>query len=292
MSAIKGGLGRGLSAILPAESASTLGIALRDVPVDEIRRNPKQPRATFDEGALEELTASIKQVGLLQPIVVRETPTGFELIVGERRLRASRAAGLMTIPVIVRDAGDEQLLRDALIENIQRVDLSPMEEAAAYRQLVDDFGATHEEIAARVGKSRVSVTNALRLLNLAPEVQQRVAGGSITAAHARAIGALADHGAQARLGARVVAEQLSVRQTEDLVRMMAGAGEAELAKRSIARRRGSNADRPAGILEAEMLLSDILGTRVTVEARRARGRIVIEYADFEDLDRIVRAIQR
>jgi ParB family chromosome partitioning protein len=262
------------------------------LPIDDVHPNPRQPRSSFDDGSLEELAASIRQVGLLQPIVVRESPSGFELIAGERRLRACRLAGLSSVHAIVRSTGDDELLRDALVENIQRVDLNPMEEAAAYRQLVDDFGATHEEVAQRVGKSRVSVTNALRLLNLAPEVQQRVASGAISAAHGRAIGALADHGAQARLGARVVAEQLSVRQTEDLVRMMAGAGEAELAKRAIARRQASAADRPAGLLEAEMLLSDILGTRVTVEARRARGRIVIEYADFEDLDRIVRTIQR
>jgi ParB family chromosome partitioning protein len=194
----------------------------------------------------------------------------------------------MRIPAIVRETGDDQMLRDALIENLQRVDLNPLEEAAAFRQLVDDFGATHEEIAERVGKSRAAVTNALRLLQLGPDAQQRLAAGSISAAHGRAIAALADHAAQARAAARVVADGLSVRQTEDLVRQMAGTGD-QLRERAVARRDVTK-ERPAGILEAEMLLSDILGTRVAVEPGRRRGRISIEFAGFDDLDRIVRLI--
>ncbi|HVL32336.1 MAG TPA: ParB/RepB/Spo0J family partition protein, partial [Actinomycetota bacterium] len=266
------------------------GAQLRELGLDEIRPNPRQPRLEMDEAALEELAASIRSVGLLQPVVVRPAYGGYELIAGERRWRASRKAGLERIPAIVRETGDDQMLRDALIENLQRVDLNPLEEAAAYRQLVDDFGATHEEIAERVGKSRVAVTNALRLLNLSPEVQERITSGSISAAHGRAIAALADRAAQARIASRVVAEALNVRETEELVRQLAGTGEERLAARAVARRRAST-ERPAGILEAEMLLSDILTTKVTVQGGRGRGKVVIEFADFEDLDRIVRVIE-
>ncbi|MGZ4119286.1 MAG: ParB/RepB/Spo0J family partition protein [Actinomycetota bacterium] len=287
MTELKGGLGRGLSALLPQEQRVS-GPQLRDVPLDEIRPNPRQPRTGLDDAMLEELAASIRSVGLLQPVVVRPVSGGYELVAGERRWRASKIAGLMRIPAIVRETGDDQMLRDALIENLQRVDLNPLEEAAAFRQLVDDFGATHEEIADRVGKSRAAVTNALRLLQLGPDVQQRLAAGTLSAAHGRAIAALADHDAQARAAARVVAGSLSVRQTEDLVRQMVGTGD-QLRERAIARRDVSK-ERPAGILEAEMLLSDILGTRVAVEPGRRRGRISIEFADFDDLDRIVRLI--
>ncbi|MGZ4138297.1 MAG: ParB/RepB/Spo0J family partition protein [Actinomycetota bacterium] len=287
MTELKGGLGRGLSALLPQEQRVS-GPQLRDVPLDEIRPNPRQPRTGLDDAMLEELAASIRSVGLLQPVVVRPVSGGYELVAGERRWRASKIAGLMRIPAIVRETGDDQMLRDALIENLQRVDLNPLEEAAAFRQLVDDFGATHEEIADRVGKSRAAVTNALRLLQLGADVQQRLAAGTLSAAHGRAIAALADHDAQARAAARVVAGSLSVRQTEDLVRQMVGTGD-QLRERAIARRDVSK-ERPAGILEAEMLLSDILGTRVAVEPGRRRGRISIEFADFDDLDRIVRLI--
>lgn len=284
-----GGLGRGLSALLPQDGRASTGNAeLRMLALDDIRPNPRQPRQGIGAEALTELAASIRAVGLLQPVVVRRALDGFELIAGERRWRASRLAGLERIPAIVRDTDDDHLLRDALIENVQRVDLNPLEEAAAYRQLVDDFGATHEEIAARVGKSRVAVTNALRLLGLAPDVQMRLASGLLSSAHARAIAALADHGAQARAAARVVAEGLNVRQTEDLVRTMAGTGEATLRDRAAARREASTRERPAGILEAEMLLSDILSAKVSVTPGRRSGRVVVEYADFDDLDRIVR----
>jgi ParB family chromosome partitioning protein len=258
------------------------------VPIDEIRPNPRQPRRAIDEEALSELAASIRSVGLLQPIVVRPAVGGYELVAGERRWRASRIAGLTRIPAIVRETGDDQMLRDALIENLQRVDLDPLEEAAGFRQLVDDFGATHEEIAERVGKSRAAVTNAMRLLQLSPAVQQRIAAGTLSAAHGRAIGALADHAAQGRAAARVIAESLSVRQTEELVRTMAGGGDV-LSERAVARRAVTK-NKPAGILEAEVLLSDILGTRVVVESGRRRGRITIDFADFDDLDRIVRLI--
>lgn len=285
---MKGGLGRGLSALLPERQ--TDGPQLAEIDIDLIRPNPRQPRTTIDDDALGELAASIKEVGLLQPVIVRRAGAGFELVAGERRWRACRIAGLAKVTALVREAGDEQLLRDALIENLQRVDLNPLEEAAAFRQLVDDLGATHEEIAARVGKSRAAVTNALRLLALAPDVQQRLAAGSISAAHGRAIAALADVQTQARAAARVVAEGLSVRQTEDMVRGMAGAGE-QLSERATATRRNPQRDRPAGIIEAEMLLSDILSTRVRIEGGRRRGRIIVDFADFEDLDRIVRTVE-
>jgi ParB family chromosome partitioning protein len=287
MTETRGGLGRGLSALLPQERGPT-GPELHDVPIDEIRPNPRQPRRAIDEEALSELAASIRSVGLLQPIVVRPAVGGYELVAGERRWRASRIAGLTRIPAIVRETGDDQMLRDALIENLQRVDLDPLEEAAGFRQLVDDFGATHEEIAERVGKSRAAVTNAMRLLQLSPDVQQRIAAGTLSAAHGRAIGALADPAAQGRAAARVIAESLSVRQTEELVRTRAGGGDV-LSERAVARRAVAK-DKPAGILEAEVLLSDILGTHVVVESGRRRGRITIDFADFDDLDRIVRLI--
>jgi ParB family transcriptional regulator, chromosome partitioning protein len=298
----RGGLGRGLSAILsrpsdPNADSGAFGAPaqmLREVPVELIGPNPRQPRAEFDEEALQGLAASIREVGLLQPIVVRETPEGkYELIAGERRWRACRLAGLTQIPAIVRPTGDDSLLIDALVENIQREDLDPLEEAAGFRQLVDDFGATHEEVARRVGRSRAAVTNALRLLSLAPEVQARIRSGALSAAHGRAIAALTDPEAQARAALRAVAESMSVRATEELVRTLAAMGEAALTERSVATRAApSSRDRAPGIAEAEMLLSDILSTRVTVESRRSGGKIVIEFADIDDLDRIVRQIER
>jgi len=288
MTELKGGLGRGLSALLPHEVRIAGSPQLRDIAIDEIKPNARQPRTAIDDDALGELAASIRSVGLLQPVVVRPVDGGYELVAGERRWRACRLAGLTRVPAIIRETGDDQMLRDALIENLQRVDLNPLEEAAAFRQLVDDFGATHEEIADRVGKSRAAVTNSLRLLQLSPDVQQRIAAGTFSAAHGRAIAALADHAAQSRAAARIVADGLSVRQTEELVRSLVGTGE-PLRERAAARR-DQKKERSAGILEAEMLLSDILGTRVVVEPGRRRGRISIEFADFEDLDRIVRLI--
>ena len=278
MTELKGGLGRGLSALLPHEVVIAGGPQLRDILIDEIKPNARQPRSMMEDEALNELAASIRSIGLLQPVVVRPVDAGYELVAGERRWRACKLAGLTRIPAIIRETGDDQMLRDALIENLQRVDLNPLDEAAAFRQLVDDFGATHEEIAERVGKSRAAVTNSLRLLQLSPDVQQRIAAGTFSAAHGRAIAALADHAAQARAAARVVADALSVRQTEELVRTMVGTGE-PLRERAAARR-DPKKERSAGILEAEMLLSDILGTRVVVESGRRRGRIAIDFADF------------
>ncbi|HEX9776055.1 MAG TPA: ParB/RepB/Spo0J family partition protein [Actinomycetota bacterium] len=287
MSETPGGLGRGLSALLPEQRAA--GPRLSEIAVAEIRPNPRQPRARFEDEALEELASSIRSVGVLQPVIVRRSDAGFELIAGERRVRAARRAGLTQIPAVIRDAEDDAMLLDALVENIQRVELNPLEEAAAYRQLVDDLSVTHEEIARRVGKSRAAVTNALRLLNLAPSVQQRIVSGALSAAHGRALAAIADPDAQERAAVRIVAEGMNVRQTEELVGRMAAQG--EVSERAKATRVRATATPAAGILEAEMLLSDILATRVRVEGGRGRGRVVIEYADFDDLDRIVRIIE-
>ena len=279
----KGGLGRGLGALLQAPETG-----LRELPLDEIAPNHRQPRTEFDDETLDALAASIRAVGVLQPIVVRpRREGGYELIVGERRWRAARRAGLDRIPAVVREADDQDLLRDALIENLHREDLNPLEEGAAYRQLLDDLGMTHEDLAERVGRSRAAITNAIRLLGLAPTVQKRIAGGSLSAAHGRAIAGLADGETQERAAQRVVAQNLSVRQTEELVRRFV-AGGAGLSTRAAA----SRAPRPAAILEIEKRLSDMLDTRVTVEAGRRRGRITIEFAGLEDLDRIWRAVAR
>jgi ParB family chromosome partitioning protein len=219
---------------------------------------------------------------------VRQRPDGgYELVVGERRWRAARRAGLERIPAVVREAGEEDMLRDALIENLHREDLNPLEEAAAYRQLLDDVGMTHEELAERVGRSRAAITNALRLLGLAPTVQQRIASGSLTAAHGRSLAGLADLVNQERVAQRILAQNLSVRQTEELVRSLV-AGGTGLSVRAAR----SRVERPPAILEVEKRLSDMLDTRVTVEVGRRRGRITIEFAGLEDLDRIWRAVAR
>ena len=279
----RGGLGRGLSALLQTPATS-----LKELSLDEIAPNPRQPRTEFDDDALDTLAASIRAVGVLQPVIVRSRTTGgYELVVGERRWRAARRAGLERIPAIVREAGDTEMLRDALIENLHREDLNPLEEAAAYRQLLDDIGITHEELADRVGRSRAAITNALRLLGLAATVQRRIAGGALTAAHGRALAGLADHENQERAAQRVVAQNLSVRQTEDLVRRLVEGG-AGLKTRAAS----SRLDRPPAILEVEKRLSDMLDTRVNVELGRRRGRLTIEFADLSDLDRIWRVIAR
>src|SRR3954470_19892685 len=229
------------------------GAQLREVAVADVVPNPKQPRQVFDDEALEELTHSVKEFGLLQPIVVRERPrddggVGYELIMGERRLRAARAAALETVPAIVRDTTDDALLRDALLENIHRVQLNPLEEAAAYQQLLEEFGATHEERASRIGRSRSQVTNTIRLMKLPVKVQTRVAAGVISAGHARALLGLADAEAQDALATRIVAEGLSVRATEEAVAMAA-------AERPTAKRRARNISAP-GVEELGSRLSD------------------------------------
>ncbi|HVU71456.1 MAG TPA: ParB/RepB/Spo0J family partition protein [Mycobacteriales bacterium] len=311
----KGGLGRGLGALFAqAEGASLAGdpgaastatptttappvvsevvggARLRELPPSAIRPNPKQPRTYFDEGALAELVVSLREVGVLQPVVVR--PAGraedgseaFELIMGERRWRAAQEAGLAVIPAIVRETADEDLLRDALLENLHRHDLNALEEAAAYAQLLDEFGVTHDELATRIGRSRPHVSNTIRLLQLPAPVQRRVAAGVLSAGHARALLALDDALAQEELAARVVAEGLSVRAVEEIVKV--GEGDARRPQRA-SRPRG---DKPAEAINAELSLTDRLDTRVKVEIGKGKGTITIGFGDVDDLVRITAII--
>ena len=261
------------------------GAYFEEVAIGAITPNPRQPRRTFDEESLEELAASISEVGLLQPVVVRKlADAGYELVMGERRLRASQIAGLEYIPAIVRETHDNDMLRDALLENLHRQQLDPLEEAAAYQQLLDDFGATHEQLAQKVGRSRPHISNTLRLLNLPPSVQKRVAAGVISAGHARALLSLDDHGAQERLAQRIVAEGLSVRSVEEIVSIR----QDELAKkpRAVAR---AKPVAPA-LRHLSDRLSDLFDTRVKVEMGQKKGKIVVEFSTIDDLERIVKAM--
>ncbi len=296
----RGGLGRGLGALIPSGSQPAedqvvdlrvdhdLGTAgrLAELPVDLIDPNPRQPRTVFDEEALGELTASIREVGLLQPVVVRPSGAGrYELVMGERRLRASREAGLASVPAVVRETGDDVMLRDALLENLHRSGLNPLEEAAAYQQLLEDFGVTHEELGKRIGRSRPQVSNTLRLLNLPPAVQRRVAAGVLSAGHARALLALEDAEAQDAMAGRIVAEGWSVRATEEAVHLAAAA---TTPRKPAVRRAAEVPERAAEVAEA---LGEWLDTRVRVEATRRRGRIVIEFGSGEDLERIAELLR-
>ncbi|NEM07632.1 ParB/RepB/Spo0J family partition protein [Geodermatophilus normandii] len=276
------------AATVAAQAVSSAGVAavgvpgaqLREVSVTDVVPNPRQPRQVFDDEALEELTYSVREFGLLQPIVVRERAEGgYELIMGERRLRAARAAELETVPAIVRDTEDDALLRDALLENIHRVQLNPLEEAAAYQQLLEEFGATHEELAQRIGRSRSQVTNTIRLLKLPVKVQTRVAAGVISAGHARALLGLDEAEAQEALAARVVAEGLSVRATEEAVALAA-------AEQPASRRRSRRINAP-GVEDLAGRLSDVFETKVKIQIGRAKGRIVVEFGSVDDLQRII-----
>ena len=269
------------------DPAPVPGAILRELRPDEIRTNPRQPRTVFDEDALNELAHSIKEFGVLQPIVVRRHDDNYELVMGERRLRAAVAAGLDRIPAIVRDTADDAMLRDALLENIHRAQLNPLEEAAAYQQLLEEFGATHDELATRIGRSRSQVTNTIRLMNLPVPVQRRVAAGVLSAGHARALLGLGNRDQQEDLASRIVAEGLSVRATEELVALAANAG---------ADARGSNRKKPPPKITAPALgdlaskLSDQLDTRVRVELGRRKGKITVEFGSIDDLERIVAVI--
>ncbi|MCW2678145.1 MAG: parB [Modestobacter sp.] len=257
------------------------GAQLRELPVDQVVPNPKQPRVVFDDDALDELTHSVREFGLLQPIVVREGPDGgYELIMGERRLRAARAAGLESVPAIVRDTTDDAMLRDALLENIHRVQLNPLEEAAAYQQLLEEFGATHEELATKIGRSRSQVTNTIRLMKLPVKVQTRVAAGVLSAGHARALLGLPEAEAQEALATRIVAEGMSVRATEEAVSLAVAATPAA------ARRNNRKLSAP-GVEDLAGRLSDVFETKVKVQIGRAKGRIVVEFGSVDDLQRIV-----
>ena len=256
------------------------GAYYSEIPVDRIVANPRQPRQSFDDESMQELVGSVREVGLLQPIVVRSTPgETFELVMGERRWRASQAAGLAAIPAIVRDTTDDDLLRDALLENLHRADLNPLEEAAAYQQLLDDFGCTHDELAGRIGRSRPQISNTLRLLKLTPSVQRRVASGVLSAGHARALVAV-DAARQDHLAHRVVAEGISVRALEELVAL--GPEPAPVGGRARAGRRPTpELDELAG------RVAERLETRVRIELGRSKGRMTVEFASLEDLERIL-----
>lgn len=347
----RSGLGRGLGALIPTEVSGVAESTLREIPISSIRPNPLQPRSRFDEEAMSSLAASIKEVGVLQPVLVRPVGDGeFELIAGERRWRAARRAGLQTMPALVETVSDASSLERALVENIQRADLGPLEEAAAYQQLIEDFSYTHEQVALRVGKSRAAVTNTLRLLQLPASVQSALAEGLITAGHARALLGTPDRALQEALARRIPSEGLSVRAVEEAVRqatvsehLKSGIGvepgvvssdeEPRIAPSSnlypdhaIATARpsvlGAGGERaehgelldgltveeplphqeasssgqvasmkrpslpPPGVVELEELLGDYLDTRVNVEVGGKRGRIVIEFADLDDLERI------
>ena len=261
------------------------GARFAELPVGSIRPNPRQPRTVFDEDALDELVASIREVGVLQPIVVRsDGSSGYELIMGERRWRATQAAGLETIPAIVRDTEDSDLLRDALLENLHRSQLNPLEEAAAYQQLLDDFGCTHDQLASRIHRSRPQISNTLRLLRLPPLVQRRVAAGVLSAGHARALLGLADGAAIERLAQRIVSEGLSVRAVEEIV-SLGGDGAAPTA-----RRRPKAGDRNEALDELATRLSDRFETRVKINLGKARGRLTVEFASVQDLNRILESL--
>lgn len=274
----RGGLGRGLSALIPGATEES---GLIELPLEAITPNTRQPREHFDDEPLVALARSIREVGVLQPVVVRQKDGGFELVAGERRLRAAKLAGLATIPAVVRDTDDTEALREALIENLHREDLSPLEQAAAFEELLEELGASHEELAQRLGHSRSHVTNTMRLLHLPPEAQRLLAEGKMSAGHARALLALEDEEAQAALALRVAAEGLSVRQVEELVRAYAdtGGGGAAAVKQAPAK--------DPRIGQVEELLADALATKVTVQKGRRRGKVVIEFASDDDLARIV-----
>jgi ParB family chromosome partitioning protein len=291
----RSGLGKGLGALIPNDiTAPSDDATLRELQVSQIEPNQHQPRAQFDEEALVSLTDSIRELGVLQPILVR--PAGhdrYELIAGERRWRASKRAGLQTIPAIVRKIDESTSLEQALVENLHREDLHPMEEAAAYQQLIEEFHLSHEEVAKRVGKSRSAVSNMLRLFQLPPSIQKLVADRQLSAGHARALLGTPDRAFQEAMARRAVAEQLSVRDVEEAVRARAGEAEDDAAAPSgdkptpaVAGRRL----RPPGLLELEGLLSDRLDTRVKVSMGSKRGKVTIEFASLEDLERIYRAM--
>jgi ParB family transcriptional regulator, chromosome partitioning protein len=320
----KGGLGRGLASLIPTgpaegetgpasfgprmgsatadlviggpgPDAQSMGAVYREIPPSDIEPNPRQPRQVFDDEALSELVHSIREFGLLQPIVVRDAlgPVAssqggirYQIVMGERRWRAAQAAGLATIPAIVRETGDDNLLRDALLENIHRVQLNPLEEAAAYQQLLEEFAVTHDELAARIGRSRPLITNMIRLLKLPIPVQRRVAAGVLSAGHARALLSLeAGPDAQEALAARIIAEGLSVRATEEAVTLAnheVGHGGAD--KPSAPRRKPIQMP---GLQDVAERLSDTFDTRVTVSLGKRKGKIVVEFGSVDDLQRII-----
>jgi ParB family chromosome partitioning protein len=291
----RGGLGKGLGALIPAgvdlDAETGGGSGFEELLVETIRPNRYQPRGRFDEEALGALADSIREVGVLQPVLVRPVEDGYELIAGERRWRAARRVGLQRIPALVRETDDAAALEHALVENLHRDDLNPLEEAAAYQQLIEDFGLTHESVASQVGKSRTSITNSLRLLQLPPTIQKLVREGRLSMGHARALLATPDRAFQEKLAQRTVAEDLSVRAVEEEIREHEGAPEREAgASNGAPSRRKRTALRPPGLLELEELLGDHLDTRVSISMGASRGKVVIEFSTLEDLERIYRVI--
>lgn len=307
------GLGKGLSSIIPSaerESSDAGGVptaALVELSVAAISPNPHQPRVHFDEETLAELTASIAEMGVLQPILVRPaaTPDTYELIAGERRWRAAQRAGLATIPAVIRVTDDASSVEQALVENLHRQDLTPLEEAAAYQQLIDDFGLTHDQLSARVGKSRSAITNSLRLLGLPPAVQRLLADGQLSAGHARALLGTPDRSRQESLAREAASGGWSVRMVEDAVRAEQHPSIDDEGEQSEQGERDEESTRPTmdgagltpttklrppGLLELENLLADHLDTRVSVQMTAKRGRVTIDFADLEDLERIYRVI--
>ncbi len=299
----RSGLGKGLSSLIPPGEAtpgeSGDGAVLADIPVGDISPNPHQPRVHFDEESLVELTASIQQIGVLQPILVRpsESGLGFELVAGERRWRAAQRAGLATIPAVIRRTDDLASIEQALVENLHRQDLTALEEAAAYQQLIEDFGLTHEQVAERVGRSRPVITNTLRLLGLPPVVQRLLADGKLSAGHARALLATPDRTLQEQLARQAVEFGWTVRAVEEAVRQSGAQqlGDSEPAPIQSAQPSLDGAGltpstrlRPPGLLELEGLLAEHLDTRVSVQMTAKRGRIGIDFADLADLERIYR----
>jgi ParB family chromosome partitioning protein len=306
----RGGLGRGLDALIPTspqedrepatETAgqepkaeerleASSGPTFDQLSLDRIDPNPRQPRGSFDEEPLQDLTTSIEAVGVLQPIVVRPSGERYQIVMGERRVRAARAAGLERIPAIVRTTEDDQMLRDALLENVHREDLNPLEEAAAYEQLLLDFGITQEELAARLGRSRPVIANAMRLLRLPGSVQRRIAARTLSAGHARAVASLEDPVQQERLADRIVAEGLTVRMAEELAQRIKN-GEPLLGPDERARVRVRPTMQAPGMVDLAERLSDRLETRVRVQLGKRKGKVLIEFATLDDLQRICDAI--
>ena len=306
----RSGLGKGLSALIPSEATGDSTSLLRVVPISHIRPNVFQPRSHFDEESMASLAASIKEVGLLQPVLVRELSgeaESYELIAGERRWRAARRAGLQTIPVLVQVADDAGSLEQALVENLHREDLNALEEAAAYQQLIDEFGLTHEQVATRMGRGRATITNTLRLLQLPAGAQRALSERTISPGHARALLGTPDRALQEKLVQRIIDEGLTVRAVEEIVRgdvvdlhVVPPPAEEEPAPAATAEASSSTGDaarRPSvrklpepGVLELEELLSTYLNTRVKVDIQNRRGRLVVEFATLEDLERIYRAM--
>ena len=305
MAAPKRGLGRGLGALIPTELVNNVptssnsvaqplnanlntvpGITFSEIDLNQIKPNAKQPRQVFEEEALTELTFSLKEIGLLQPIVVRAVGINeYEIVAGERRFRAAKLAGFTKIPALIRDTLDTHMLRDALLENLHRAQLNPLEEAAAYQQLLEDFGGTQEELAAKLGRSRPQVTNTMRLLKLPPTVQKRVAAGVLSAGHAKALLGLAQSIDIENLASRIVAEGLSVRATEEIVSMGPTGSSAAGAKKLPTLK-------APGLTELADRLGDKLDTRVSITMGKAKGKVVIEFSTLEDLRRIVTEIEK